>query len=451
MKKTSIITAVSLIIFFLINLKAQDEFNKSKLDNYLHQLEKNNKAMCGVVITKNRKLVYENYIGFASVTEKIPNSNLTKFRIGSITKMFTATIIFQLIEEGKLTLETKLSEFYPKILNSKEITISDMLCHRSGIHNFTNDNEYSQYMTSNKSKKEMLELFANLKPDFQPNEKTDYSNSNYVLLGYIIEEITNSTYQQELKRRIISQLNLTNTYYGGKIDTKVNEAASYKYLEGKWHIQTETDMSIPHGAGAIVSTPRDLTTFITALFTNKLVSENSLNEMKEITDRFGKGLIQFSFGNQIAYGYNGGIDGFVSNLGYFPNENVSISLTANGMNYNINDIMIGILSIYFNVPFEIPDFTAKEIKLNLEELKKYEGEFSSNLLPLKITLKVEGSQLYGQATGQSAFPLTPFSRTEFRFEQAGIIIKFTQENNGKIQYNSFILNQGGKKFPYEKL
>ena len=139
-----------------------------------------------------------------------------------------------------------------------------------------------------------------------------------------------------------------------------------------------------------------------------------------------------------------------SNLAYFPNENVVLSVTANGMNYNLNNILIGILSIYFNVPFEIPDFTVKEIELSREELKLYEGEFSSKLLPLKITLKVEGGQLYGQATGQSAFLLAPFSRTEFRFEQAGIVIEFAKNNNGKIQYDSFIFNQGGGKFPFEK-
>ena len=313
-----------------------------------------------------------------------------------------------------------------------------------------NDKEYLQYMTSKKSKEEMIKLIADLKPDFRPNKKFAYSNSNYVLLGYIIEEITHATYHHELKKRITSKLNLANTYYGKKIDTNVNEAFSYKFLENKWDLQPETDMSIPHGAGAIVSTPNDLTVLITTLFNNKLISENSLNQMKEIKEGYGKGLIRFPFGNKIAYGHNGGIDGFVSNLAYFPSENVVLSVTANGMNCNFNDILIGILSIYFNIPFEIPDFEAKEIELDKEELKNYEGEFSSKLLPLTITLKVKGDQLYGQATGQSAFPLTPFSKTEFRFEQAGIIIEFAKDNKGKIQYDSFILNQGGGKFPYEK-
>jgi len=428
----------------------QGKFNKSKLDDFFHQIEKNNKSMCGVVIMKNQELLYENYIGFSSIENETRNNNLTKFRIGSITKIFTATIIFQLIEEGQITLDTKLSTYYPQIPNSREITIADMLGHRSGIHNFTNDKEYLQYMTDKKSKEEMVDLIAKLKPDFQPNEKTAYSNSNYVLLGYIIEDITNSSYPQELEKRISAQLGLSNTYYGSKIDAKKNEAASYQFQQGKWKLQQETDMSIPHGAGAIVSTPYDLTVFIEALFNDKLISQHSLSQMKEMKGGIGKGMIRFPFGDRIAYGYNGGIDGFVSNLAFFPDENIAVSILSNGVNYNFNDLLIGILSIYFDVPFEMPDLTAKEIDLDIEELKKYEGEFSSKQLPLKITLKVRDNQLYGQATGQPMFPLTFFSRTEFRFEQAGIVISFTADDDGQIQYDSFILNQRGMKFTYKK-
>ena len=448
--KRYLIIILPLLFLNWTGLNAQDDSGKSKLDEYFHQLEKNNKAMCGVVIAKDGKVEYENYIGFSSVKDTIRNGSVTKFRIGSITKMFTATIIFQLIEEGRVTQETKLSEFYPQIPNSKDISIADLLSHRSGIHSFTSEEEYLQYMTSKKTKDEMLKMISGYKPDFKPGEKNAYSNSNYVLLGYIIEKVTNTTYRQELNTRISSRINLANTFYGKKIDTEKNEAASYKFQEGKWQLQPETDLSIPHGAGAIVSTPNELAAFITALFNHKLLSENSLKQMAKINDGFGKGLIRFPFGNKFAYGHDGGIDGFVSNLAYFPDEKIAIAVIANGVDYNFNNILIGILSIYFNIPFEIPDFTVKAIQLDKEVLKKYAGEFSSKALPLIITLKVESGELFAQASGQSAFPLTPFSQTEFRFEQAGIVVEFTKDDKGKIQYNSFILNQAGKKYPYEK-
>jgi len=447
-------SAIVLLIFLLIVSPAvfgsQEKFDKEKLDDFLHRLDINKKAMFGMVISKDGKSVYENYIGFASVQDKLPITKLTKFRVGSITKIFTASIIFQLIEEGKIKLSSKLSGFFPKIVNSEKITISDLLSHRSGIHNITNDKDYPKYMTKMKTEKEMLAIITKCKPDFKPGEKFSYSNSNYLLLGYIIEKITGKPYREELKTRITEKIGLKNTYYGGKIDIRSNEARSYMFELGKWKEGPETDMSIPHGAGAIVSTPKDLTVFITSLFSGKLISKDSLNQMKDIRDGYGRGLMIFPFNERFAFGHDGGIDGFISNVAYFPNDKVAVSLISNGIHYNFNNILIGILSIYFNFQYTIPDLSAKKFKIKTTGLKKFEGKFTSKMLPLEITLKVKDEKLFAQATGQSAFQLTPFGETKFRFEVAGIIIKFSKDKNGKILYDSFILNQAGKDFLYKR-
>jgi D-alanyl-D-alanine carboxypeptidase len=116
---------------------------------------------------------------------------------------------------------------------------------------------------------------------------------------------------------------------------------------------------------------------VDALFKSKVITKASLSQMQAIKEGLGKGLIRFPFGARRAYGHNGGIDGFASNLAYFPREKVAIAVTANGMNYNFNDLLIGILSIYFDLPFEIPDFTARAVEIDTEELKKYEGAYSS--------------------------------------------------------------------------
>ncbi len=420
--------------------------SKYKLDDFLRQLEADNKAMLGVVIYNNGNPEYENYTGFSSVEDGIKNSSLTKFRIGSVTKMFTATLIFQLIEEGKLTLDTKLAEFFPQVQNSDKITISELLGFRSGIHDFTVDPEFQQYMFSKKSREEMLQLMASLKPDFQPDEKSAYSNTNYVLLGYIVEEVTHSTYQQELETRITKKLNLFNTYYGDKINTSNNEAASYWFQWGKWDLQPESDMSIPGGAGALISSPHDMAVFITALFNNQLISENSLKQMQDIKDGYGKGLMQLPFYSKLAYANTGLIDAFQASLSYFPVEKVAVAVTANGINYNFNDIMIGILSFYFGSSYPLPDFKVQPIQLDTEELKKYEGVFASEQIPLKLTLKVDNGQLFAQPTGQKAVPLTPFSKTRFKFEKAGVTLLFDQDEQGNIQYNSFTYLQGGRAF-----
>ena len=155
-----------------------DADRQSKLDEFLGQLEQNNKLMGGLVIAQDGQVVYENYVGFASVPDQVPNSQQTKFRIGSITKMFTATMVMQLVDEGRLTLDTKLASFYPQIGNADKITISEMLCHRSGIHDFTQDPELGQYTYTEQSKEAMVARIAGMAPDFEPDVQFSYSNSN---------------------------------------------------------------------------------------------------------------------------------------------------------------------------------------------------------------------------------------------------------------------------------
>jgi D-alanyl-D-alanine carboxypeptidase len=161
--------------------------------------------------------------------------------------MFTGTLVMQLVEEGKLTLETTLDKFYPEIQNAPKITIGMMLTHHSGLHNFTSDPVYMTYMLSPQTHQQMVARMALMKPDFEPGSKGQYSNTNFVLLSYIIEKITNKSYPELVKERIINKIGLKDTYYGVKTNTGNNEALSYMY-DGKWKKFVETDMSIPSGA-----------------------------------------------------------------------------------------------------------------------------------------------------------------------------------------------------------
>jgi D-alanyl-D-alanine carboxypeptidase len=174
---------------------------------------------------------------------------------------------------------------------------------------------------------------------------------------------------------VTSKIGLERTMYGSKIDHSANEASSFEYGDGKWAMLPETDMSIPGGAGSVISSTQDLTAFITALFDGKLISESSLKKMTTIKDGYGLGIFKIPFYERSAFGHNGGIDGFSSSLAYFPEEKVSLAFCSNGMNFTMNDILIGILSCYFDKPYKIPDF--KTITLSAEELSAYEGEYTS--------------------------------------------------------------------------
>lgn len=418
-------------------------FNKAKMDQLFDVLAQKEKAMGSITLSKNGNVIYSRAIGYSSISDasKQPSTTLTKYRIGSITKMFTTTMIFQLVEEGKLKLTTTLDTYFPKLPNANKITIGNLLNHHSGLHNFTNDAEYTGYMTQPKNQDEMLAIFSKSKVDFQPNEKAEYSNTNFVILGFIIEKITKQSYSINLKQRITSKTGLSNTYYGGKTNVHNNECFSYQFA-GYWKQMPETDMSIPGGAGAIVSTPTDLTKFIEALFSLKLIKQSSLDQMKTITDGFGMGMFQIPFYDHKAYGHGGGIDGFGSNLAYFPDAGLAIAYCTNGMVYPLNDILIGVLSIYFKRDYSIPTFTS--ILMKTEELDKYLGVYSSTQLPLKITITKDNIALIAQATGQSSFPLEATEKDKFKFDQAGVVMEFNTDKN------EMTMKQNGGVFLFTK-
>ena len=430
-----------LLTFLTFHTGFSQTIDKEKLDTYFQALESNNKFMGSVAIYKDEKIIYTKSVGFSDVaTNKKPNDS-TKYRIGSISKTFTATLVFKAIEEKKLTLSQRIEKYFPAIKNADKITVGNLLNHRSGIHNFTNDPEYLEYNTQKKSEKEMIDIIAKAGSDFEPNSKAAYSNSNYVFLTYILEKIYEKPYSEILKEKITTPLKLENTYFGGKINIENNECYSYIYL-GSWIKQTETDMSIPLGAGAVISTPSDLVTFSEALFNYKIISKESLESMKTLQDNYGMGLFQIPFYDKMSYGHTGGIDGFSSVFGYFPNENCAFAFTSNGSNYENNNISIVLLSSLFNQPFEIPSFEVYE--LSSEDLDQYLGTYSSDQFPLQITITKADKTLMAQATGQPAFPLEATEKDKFKFDQAGIVLEFNPTEK------QMILKQGGGVFKFKK-
>lgn len=434
------------LLTLTVSIASSQDLNKPKLDSLLDVLAANNQAMGSLTLSKAGKVVYSKAVGysFISADEKIPATEKTTYRIGSITKMFTATMIFQLIEEKKLSLTTTLDKYYPEFPNSGKITIAHMVSHRSGLFNFTSDPAFPTWMTQPKTEKEMVAIMTGYPADFQPDEKFAYSNTNYLLLGYILEKITKKSYAENLKKRITAKGGLISTYYGGKSDPKKGEALSYRFA-GTWEPTPETDISVPGGAGALLSTPADLCRFIEALFAGKLVSSASLEQMKTIKDGMGMGMFQVPFNTKRGYGHNGYIDGSASNLFYFPEDGLAVAYCSNGVVYALNDIIIGALSIYFNVPYKLPEFKAEEAPpLTEQDLEKYLGVYASAQMPLKITITKDQAQLMAQATGQSAFPLKPSGKDKFKFDAAGIVIEFRPEK-GELS-----LKQGGGNFAFTR-
>jgi len=427
---------LTLLFGLLFSTSFAQTLNTVKLDSLFQILETKDKFMGSIAVSENGKLLYTKSIGKDDLETNKLSTISTKYRIGSISKMFTSCLIFKAVEDKKLNLDQTIEKYFPTIENANKISIGNLLNHRSGIHNFTNDENYMSYNTEPKSEKQMIEITANGKSDFEPNSKAEYSNSNYVLLSYILEKTYKKTFQELLTSKIIKPLGLKNTYFGSKTNIQNNECYSYSFEE-KWQKENETDMSIPMGAGAIVSNPTDLVVFIENLFSYKIINQKSLEQMKTLKDNFGMGIFLVPFYEKQGFGHTGGIDGFGSVLSYFPDDKLAIALTSNGRIYENNNIMIAALSSYYNKPFEIPTF--KSIELKSEDLDKYLGEYSKENFPLKINVTKEGNKLFAQATGQSAFPLEAIEKDIFEFSTANIKMEFNPKDN------QMTIIQGGRK------
>ena len=413
-----------LIVFLCSFLSIAQQKN---LDAFFENLATQNKAMGSISIYKNGKNTYSKHIGFKDFSKKNRANNNTKYRIGSITKTFTATIMLQLIDEGKLTLNTKLSSFFPKLPNASKITIENLLRHQSGLTNITQSDDIRSWIEKTQTRKQMINRFIKNGTQFEPGKKSEYSNTNYVILSYIAEILDKKSFKKILDSRIIKPLKLKRTEFGKSINTKNNEAHAYYFNNNQWNLITmQTHMSAPMGAGAVVSTPSDLNIFYTNLFLGKLISKSSLNNLMKIKKGFGIGVTKFSFKGLEIYGHDGGIDGFQSFALYIPERKISMAFTFNGLQSLMMPLVVSILDKYFENDSSLKRVAS--ITLKPEDLKKYLGVYSGKTFPAKVNFTNKGNILFAEATGQPVFELTAVKKDRFIYDAMGIQFDFNPQN-----------------------
>lgn len=333
------------LTLFTLSIKGQGQ-RFSKLDAVLKKIEKKNQAMGSISFSENGKTTYSKAFGFSEIKSQKRSDTSTKFRIGSVSKLFTTVIILQLVSEQKLEITDKVSTFFPTLSNLDKITIEQLLRHESGIFNFgkNNDPKYAKY--DPKTQEEIIAIFEKEPLVFKPGKKVDYNNANFVLLSLIIERIESRSFAKALEERIIKPLALKNTHAGGPINSTLNEANSY-FWKNKWIKNADNYSTSLLGAGAIVSTPNDVIVFLHSLFSYKILPEERLQEMIKIKDNMGLGLYSFPFYNKTAYGHSGNIDSFESFSVYFPENKTAFTILLNGNHKDFNELLIECLSAYW--------------------------------------------------------------------------------------------------------
>jgi D-alanyl-D-alanine carboxypeptidase len=419
--KNRIVFAISVTLMSFFASGHAQTLDKGKIDRFLDRLAEKNKGMGSLTIAKDGNVLYTHSFGYSYVngTEKKLATAATKYRLASITKMYTAVMVFQLVEEGRLKLTDTLDRFYPQIPNAKKITIAQILHHRSGVPELQPDGSWGKQL---RTEDEVVARIAQGQPHFEPDAKHEYSNTGYILLGHIVEKVGGKPYQDALEDRITSRIGLKDTYYlaSGTTDPARNESVSYGYFD-TWKEAAEVDFSVTGPAGSIVATPTDMTTFIKALFDLKLASADSLKQMSTMRDDEGMGMELHSFGGRTCYGHTGGSSSAGAWLTYCPEEKLAFAYATNMKIYPVRDIVPGLFDIYWNRPFEIPTFEA--FAVSPEILDRYVGTYSTPEAPVKWTITRRGSTLYFQPPGNSAVSLEATAENKFKIDP-GVFFEF---------------------------
>lgn len=285
-------------------------------------------------------------IGVADLTTNAPIRLDDKMRIGSITKTFTGTVLLQLVDEGKLTLNDKLSEYFPDFPNGENITIEQLGNMTSGIFNYSEDETFQKNLMSDLSRPftplELIAIAKSHEPYFAPGTSMHYSNSNTILLGLIIEKLTGSTLEFEIQKRILNRLGMSNTTFENDSNFPEPHAHGYLYMDSTSIVPEDVTGLNPSwgwAAGAIISTLSDIEKFAKPLATGELISKSSqiarLTWDKPFTPPGGAwGGAELRYGFAIAdfagaIGHNGGIPGFNSFMGYVPEKDATIIVFVN--------------------------------------------------------------------------------------------------------------------------
>ena len=399
-----------------------------------------------------RPLVARGY-GHANREWQIPNALDTKFRIGSLTKQFTAMLVMQLREQGKIRLEDSVCAFVAPCPDTwKPVTIHHLLTHTSGIPSYTGLPTFREITTVSKTTDQMIALFRDLPLQWTPGEKYAYNNSGYFLLGVVIEKITGKKYDAALDDMILKPLGLADTGYDWPGPIVARRASGYMGRGSAVRNAEYLDMQQPYAAGALYSTAADLLKWDQALYTDRLIPAAAKEVMwTPFKDGYAYGWMivppsPATFGHR-RIAHSGGINGFSSMLIRVPDLRVTAIVLSNNMAANAGAVARDLLALYFGQPYTVPAPRAV-VTVGPSVLDAYPGRYQ--LAPnVVIAVTKEGDRLMAQATGQGKFELFPESETKFFAKVTELSMTFVRGADGTVTH--LLLLQGGAERPAKRL
>jgi CubicO group peptidase (beta-lactamase class C family) len=447
-----------LSLFFAVDIRGQNAPPaapipvpqiSAKVDEYMNAAVRVDGFSGSILVARDGQPVINKGYGMANFELNVPNDPNTVFRLGSITKQFTSTAIMMLQERGKLSANDPICKYFPECPQAwASVTIRHLLTHTSGIPSYTGFPDFAKTAVLPTNSAQMFAQLKDKPLESAPGEKYAYNNSGYYLLGSIIEKVSGKTYADFLQENILAPLGMKNTGYDSPVTLIKNRASGYVRQGGGVINASYMDMTIPFAAGAMYSTTGDLLLWDQALYTEKLLSRKSFDEMfTPFKNGYGYGWgIGKRFDRQII-SHGGNIYGFASQITRFPADRVTIIVLSNMQSAPAGRIANDLSAIVFGAPYEIPQ-ERKEIAVDAKILEKYVGDYQ--LLPnVVFQITLADGKLLGQIAGQQKLTLLAESETRFFSRDVSVTITFNSDAQGKVTGMTF--NQGGTNLPAPKI
>jgi CubicO group peptidase (beta-lactamase class C family) len=433
-KLTILILALSLLF-----TTAQAQDLTQQFDDIVAQYYQNDTPGATILVAKNGKAIYRKAVGKSNLELDVDMIPENVFMLASITKQFTAIAILMLEEQEKLSLNDPITKFIPNYpTQGKIITVHHLLNHTSGIKSYTGIGNLRQVARQDKTLDELIDYFKNEPMDFNPGDAYRYNNSGYVLLGKIIEVISEDTYEGFLHKNIFEPLKMSNSRYGSNRALIKNRAMPYEQTDQGYINASYLSMTLPHAAGALVSTIDDLLKWQNALANNtlikattlqKAINGSTLNNGEHIN--YGYGLGEMNLKGSKGYTHSGGIFGSSTNGIYLIEEDVYVIGLSNCSCNDIGALTQNLAAAAIGKPFP----TMKDvINLSEDQLKQWVGAYEFEDGAIRHIFMKDGKlKSMRESETNTAYDIFPLAENRFMFEEGTIEYEFSKTKNGKRQ------------------
>lgn len=441
MRRFTLITLSCL--FWIAPAMAQDPTGNdtARMSAILKAFSVNDRFMGSVLVARAGNVLFAESSGWANLEWKITHTPATKFRIGSVTKQFTAASILLLAERSKLSIDDPLGKFIPSAPETwKPVTLRQLLSHTGGIPDFTADPDYLTTMLLPATPAQTVARIAAKPLNFTPGEKYQYSNTGYVLLGWIIEVVSGQSYETFLRENIFQPLGMNDSGCDSNRTVIPQRAAGYLLGPNGPTNAPYIDMHGPYAAGAIYSTPADLLRWTQALFGGKVLSAASLKQMTTpVKNNCAFGLEVTTVKGRKVISHNGGIEGFNAQLNYYPESRTTVVVLANMNGPNSTELAADLATLAFGESVTLIA-ERKEIELPAAVLQKYVGVYQFKP-GATDTIRLVDGKLTSQFSGQGQLPLFPESEKAFFYKAVDAQKEFVTDDEGHV--TALLYHQNG--------